>query len=133
MGLWWKRVSVESPENECVVFEGDPKAFSKKWWPVLWRFGQNWALLRVRSELPFYMYFESEGTTMSYKTPLNKHIVFVRVGPKAVRFWAIDVAGHLVKVAFDGQWIQAPLRQDDFKGRLPRSAPAFYRQHYPFI
>ena len=133
MGLWWKNVDVKPPKEGCAVFEGDPKAFSKKWWPVLWRFQQNWVRLEVRSRVPFYLYFESEGITMSYKTALVKDIVFVRIGPKPVRFWAVGVDGQLVNVVFTGKWIQAPLRQDKPEGYLPRSALQFYNQNYPFI
>jgi hypothetical protein len=133
MGLWWKKVDVKPPEEGCVVFEGDPKALSKKRWPVLWRFGQNWALLKVAFDVPYILFFESNGVVMQYKTALRTNVVFVRIGPEQVKFWGISPGNLPVEVSFDGRWIQAPLRQDKLPGRLPRSAPAFYRQHYPFI
>ena len=133
MGLWWKKVSVEPPKEGCAVFEGDPQALPKKWWPILWRFRQDWALLQVACDGPYIFFFESEGTVMSYKTALNRKIVFVRIGPKPVRFWAVGVNGQLVGVSFTGQYIQAPLRNDKFSGHLPKELAQYYRKDHPFI
>ena len=133
MGLWWKISDVKAPDEGCVIFEGDQKAFSKRWCPILWRFQHNWAQLKIAFDVPYTLFFEGNGVVMEYKTTLETDVVFVRIGPKPVKFWAYGIDGMAAEVTFGGRWIQAPLRQGALPGRLYRGAPHFYKQNYPFI
>ncbi len=115
MGLWWKKVDATPPEEGCAVFEGDPKALSKRW-PILWRFHQRWAHIYIgldMSEMSGYiLYFESGGTVMRYRRTLRTVVVFARIGPDPVRFWAIDANGQPLKAAGSTLWIQPCCRRD---------------------
>jgi len=94
VGLWWKKVDVEAPPtgDGVVWFAGDRKAMSKRI-PILWRFNQNYHLLKVdpRSgryyKTGYFIYFASGNTVMRYRTRLHSGYIAVRVGPEPVRFW----------------------------------------------
>ncbi len=91
MGRWWKNTVHNPPEDEerKVTFEGDSEALSKRW-PVLWRFCQNWRILKVARTGGFKLYFRSaNGQRMRYRSLIFNDYVAVRVGPEEVTFWAV--------------------------------------------
>lgn len=97
MGLWWKNIYATPPEDEerKVSFEGDPEALPKLWYPILWRYSQNWQLLRVSSRRPYRINFRSaDGYCMQCRKLIDRELVAVRVGPEAVTFWAVSDANH---------------------------------------
>ena len=102
MGLWWKK-TYEIPTGDIeknVSFGGDPEALSKRW-PILWRFCQNWQILRVASSEGFRLHFRTaDGQCMSYRNLIFSEYVAVRVGTEIVLFWATSgKTGHALKIA----------------------------------
>jgi hypothetical protein len=117
MGRWWKDTVFNPPEDaeRKVTFEGDSEALSKKW-PILWRFYQNWRIIRVASSGGFRLYFQStNGQRMVYRWPIFKDYVAVRVGPEEVTFWAVSAGEQEytpLKVVDMGVWIPGRFRND---------------------
>lgn len=107
MGLWWKCADVGVTFNSVVRFAGDPDTMSK-WVPILWRFNQNYHLLKVCFEQDsscngYNIYFASGDTVMRCRKLLVTPYVAVRVGPKEVYFWVEDEQGRrgeLTKTGF---------------------------------
>ena len=117
MGRWWKNTVHNPPEDEerKVTFKGDPKALSKRW-PILWRFCQNWRILKVERTGGFKLYFRStNGQRMRYRWLIFNDYVVVRVGPEDVTFWAVCAKEQEytpLKIADTGLLIPGLFRKD---------------------
>ena len=115
MGLWFEKINTTPPTDEerVVFFKSDPQALSKRW-PILWRFCQNWHILKVASSGPFRLYFRSaDGQCMRSRRSVSSEYVGVRVGPTDVAFWAVrDSDGEEAKLARMNVSIPGILRKD---------------------
>jgi hypothetical protein len=117
MGLCCKNTVHNPPEDEerKVTFKGDPDALSKRW-PILWRFCQNWRILKVARTGSFKLYFLSvNGQRMRYRDRIFKDYVVVRVGPEEVTFWAVcgrEQEYTPLKIVDMGAWIPGRFRKD---------------------
>lgn len=111
MGLWWEECHAVPSQDKArfASFEGDPKAIPKRF-PIAWRFQHNWAMLRVFTNEPFYLFFNDIGGTMRRRKLIEKSWVFVRIGPGPVVFWAKDQQGNFLEIKFDGRWLQRTVR-----------------------
>ncbi len=116
MGLWWKNTGGVMPEDETrrVSFAGDPEAMQKRWRPIIWRYHQNWQILRVGSRKSFRMNFESaDGHLMRCRRLIRSEYVAVRVGPEPVTFWAIsEASGEPLRIMAMNLMIPGLLRRD---------------------
>ncbi len=114
MGLWWQNVQATQPvdQTESVTFKGDPRALSKRW-PILWRFFQNWHIIRITGSTSFSLYFRSKnGQCMKFRKLIFSDYVAVRIGPEEVTFWAVSRNGdNLLADRTDG-WIPGRFRKD---------------------
>jgi hypothetical protein len=117
MGRWWKNTVHNPPEDEerRVTFKGDPNALSKRW-PILWRYCQNWRIIRVARTSGFKFYFCSKnGQRMRYRSLIFRDYVAVRVGPEEVTFWAVCASEQEykpLKLVDMGVWVPGRLRRD---------------------
>ena len=98
MGLFWKHVKKDAPEEGLFVrFEGDKEAVSKQW-PLWWRLQNNRHSLAVADidyKKGYRIYFKAGDVTMCYRLLLNTEFVLVRVGPEPVTFWVEDQDGNV--------------------------------------
>ncbi len=115
MGLWWKNVDAQPPEDaeKFITFKADPEALSKRW-PILWRFCQNWHIIKVTVfPKPCKLYFRSEsGQTMLFRGRIFSDYVAVRVGSEDVMFWVVCGTGIYPKMARMNITIPGMLRRD---------------------
>ncbi len=117
MGRWWKDTVHNPPEDQerKVTFIGDTGALSKRW-PILWRFCQNWRILKVARSGSFRLYFRSaNGKRMVYRWPIFADYVAVRVGPEEVTFWAVcerEQCYTPLKIVYMGVWVAGRFRKD---------------------
>jgi hypothetical protein len=136
MGRWWKDTYSAPSEDEerRVTFKGDPGALSKKW-PILWRFHQNWRILKVERSSSFSLYFRSaSGQCMKYRWPIWSDYVAVRVGPDEVAFWAVsNMGGDHLKIVDMGVCIPRKFRTDVRSDHERADAAYILREQPVFI
>lgn len=77
-------------DNWCVYEPGIPGLRPKHWWDPRWRWQWPRRVYMVQTAESYHVYFTTDDRAMRTWWPVNTQLCSMRIGPRALRFCAVD-------------------------------------------